>query len=219
MEKIKIAIIDDHHIVRQGLKELLEKMKEYEVIYEFDSGVNFLAELPLKPAPDLYILDYSMPYKNGIQVLQDLADKTEEIKVLMLTQNFDENIINEAYHFGARGFLHKNCTAVELKTSIDKIIKVGFDNVTDILKRMRNYDETKSVKHLSKIILNAREHQFLELVCDENEYTYEQMADIMDVSVKSVESYRTALFERFNIKSKVGLVLFSFQNKLTKPFL
>lgn len=219
MEKINIALIDDHQIVRQGLKELLEKMGGYKVLYEFDSGANFLEGLPLVPPPDLYILDYSMPHMNGLQVLQALEGKEEEMKVLMLTQNIDENIINQAYHYGARGFLHKNCTAAELKMAIENIVKIGFDNVTDILKRMRHFEDTKTGKSLSQIILSQREQHFLELVCDEKEYTYEQMADIMNVSIKSIEAYRTALFERFNIKSKVGLVLFSFQHKLTKPFL
>jgi DNA-binding NarL/FixJ family response regulator len=114
-------------------------MGGYKVLYEFDSGANFLEGLPLVPPPDLYILDYSMPHMNGLQVLQALEGREEEMKVLMLTQNIDENIINQAYHYGARGFLHKNCTAAELKMAIENIVKIGFDNVTDILKRMRPF--------------------------------------------------------------------------------
>ena len=86
-----------------------------------------------------------------------------------------------------------------------------------ILKRIRNY-QTEGTKKQDEIVLSQRELQFLTLVCDEQEYTYDQMSDIMCLSVKSLESYRTALFERYNIKSKVGLVLFSFKYKLTPPF-
>ncbi|WP_396158886.1 response regulator [Flavobacterium sp.] len=218
MEPITICIIDDHAIVRHGLKELLSKMGNYKVIHEFDNGDEFLAALPLNPAPNIYILDYSMPNKNGVEVLQDLEAREEELRVLLLTQHFDEQIINAAYHHGARGFLHKNCTAHDLKFAIDNIIKIGYNNVSEILKRIRNYDVSGETKK-EAVALNARELEFLKLVCDERELTYEQMADAMNLSIKSIETYRAALFDRFNIKSKVGLVLFSFKYRLTEPFL
>lgn len=218
MEKTTICLIDDHAIVRHGLKELLEKISNFEVIQEFDNGEDFIEALPLQPKPDMYILDYSMPNMNGIEVLQALEEKEEEYKVLLLTQHFDEQIINEAYHHGARGFLHKNCTAHDLKFAIDNIVKIGYNNVTEILKRIRNH-QTDTTKTKEEITLSQRELHFLKLVCDERELTYDQMADIMNLSVKSIESYRAALFDRYNIKSKVGLVLFSFKHKLTEPFL
>lgn len=219
MVQTTICIVDDHAIVRHGLKELLHKISNYKVIHEFECGNDFLNALPLDPQPNIYILDYSMPNKNGVQVLQELENRTnEELKVLLLTQHFEEDIINLAFHHGARGFLHKNCSAAELKYAIDNIITIGFNNITDILKRIRNFDpSTKTQK--AEIILTPRELHFLQLVCNQKEYTYDQMASIMNVSVKSIEAYRTALFEKYNIKSKVGLVLFSFKYKLTEPFL
>lgn len=214
----KVCLIDDHAIVRQGLKELLMKMNTYEIIHEFNDGDEFLNALPLENKPDIYILDYSMPHKNGIEVLQELEKKDEEYKVLLLTQHFDEQIINSAYHHGARGFLHKNCSAHDLKFAIDNIVTIGYNNISEILKRIRNYDTKEEITSLN-FELSARELEFLSLVCDERELTYEQMADIMKLSVKSVEVYRATLFEKFNIKSKVGLVLFSFKYKLTEPFI
>ncbi len=218
MDKIKLCLIDDHAIVRHGLKELLEEISNFEVIHEFDSGEDFLEALPLNPIPDMYILDYSMPSMNGLEVLQALEEKEEEYKLMLLTQHFDEQIINDAYHHGARGFLHKNCTAHDLKFAIENIVTIGYNNVTEILKRIRNH-QSNDKEGKEPIVLSKRELDFLTLVCDERELTYEQMADSMNLSVKSIESYRAALFERFNIKSKVGLVLFSFKYKLTEPFL
>ena len=219
MEKTTIGIIDDHKIARQGLKELLEKISNYTITAEFDNGADFLAALPLESPPDLFILDYSMPGMNGIEVLKALEEIEGEYKVLLLTQHFDEQIIDAAYHHGARGFLHKNCTAHDLKFAIDNIVKIGYNNVSEILKRMRNYDESPSKDAKSQIVLSDRELEFLKLVCDEREQTYDQMADSMGLSVKSIESYRTALFERFGIKSKVGLVLFSYKYQITPPFI
>ena len=91
MDLIKICIIDDHQIVRQGLKELLHKMDNFKVIEEFDNGEDFLEALPLKTAPDVYILDYSMPNLNGLEVLLELRKKNEEYRVLMLTQTLLKN--------------------------------------------------------------------------------------------------------------------------------
>jgi DNA-binding NarL/FixJ family response regulator len=219
MNEITICIIDDHKIVRQGLIELLQKIGNIKVTHEFDSGTDFLAAIPLNKKPDMYILDYSMPNMNGIEVLKQLENLEDEYKVLLLTQHFDENIIDEAYNFGARGFLNKNCTAHNLKYAITNIATIGYNNVSEILKRVRNYEESNNNLTKNKIDLSARELEFLTLVCNENEFTYDQMAQKMGLSVKSIEGYRASLFEKFNIKSKVGLVLFSFKNKLTEPFL
>jgi len=219
MEKITIGIVDDHKIVRQGLKELLEKISNYKVVAEFETGNEFLDALPMQDKPNLFIIDYSMPGLNGVEVLKVLEDVDEEYKVLLLTQHFDEQIIDAAYHHGARGFLHKNCTAQDLKFAIDNIATIGYNNVVEILKRVRKYDPSATAEPDNGIKLTAREQEFLTLVCNEKEYTYEQMADIMSVSVKSIEAYRTALFEKYNIKSKVGLVLFSYKYKLTPPFI
>lgn len=218
MTQINICIIDDHEIVRQGLKDLLEKLGGFKVVYEFENGLTFLNSLPLEIQPDVFILDYSMPNMSGIEVLKSLEDKEDEYKVLLLTQHFDENIINEAYNHGARGFLHKNCSAHDLKYAIENIVNIGYNNVSEILKRIKHY-EPKNADATEVINLTSRELEFLTLVCDENEYTYDQMGEIIGVSVKSIDSYRAQLFEKFNIKSKVGLVLFSFKYRLTEPFL
>ncbi len=214
-----ICIIDDHKIVRQGLTELLHKLGNMKVIYEFENGPDFLAALPLENKPDLYILDYSMPDMTGLEVLEQLEEKDDEYKVLLLTQHFDENIIDKAYAFGARGFLHKNCTAHDLKFAINNIVTIGYNNVSEILRRVKNYENSNHSSQKNTIKLSARELEFLTLVCNENEFTYDQMADQMGLSVKSLEGYRAHLFDGFDIKSKVGLVLFSFKNKLTAPFL
>lgn len=216
--KTKICLIDDHHIVRQGLKELLYKMKNFEVVAEFDSGTTFLDALPLEVDVDVFILDYMMPKTNGIEVLKTLEKTDYNFKVLLLTQHFEEQLINDAYHHGARGVLHKNCTAQELQTVIQNIMQFGFNNITEILRRIKNY-ESPITPNLPKIELNHKELEFLKHVCAEQEYTYEQIAHLMQISVKSVEVLRASFFEKFQIKSKPGLVLFSFKNKLTAPFI
>lgn len=217
MKTFNIALVDDHKIVREGLRQIIEKIGDYNVFREFDDGVSFLSALPLEPFPDLVILDYSMPEMNGIEVLQKLEQSGEEYKVLLLTRNLEEEVINLAFQNGARGFLHKNCNAAELKFCIENILNFGYSNITEILKRIKNI-RPKDNMSSNQPQLSNREIHFLNLVCDPRELTYEQIAGEMNVSVKSVDAYRNALFEKFNVKSKVGLVLFSFHHKLTAPF-
>lgn len=217
--KIRIGLIDDHKIVRQGIKELLHKLGNIAVTHEFDSGVAFLSALPLKDAPDMYILDYSMPQLNGIEVLTELEQKTDEYRVLLLTQHLDEEIISGAYNAGARGFLNKNCTAQDLAFAINNIMTIGYNNVGDILKRIKNFEDSHRPQLQIPIELSPRELEFLTLVCSEEEFTYEQIANKMGLTIKALEGCRAGLFDRFGIKSKVGLVLFSYKHKLTEPFL
>lgn len=217
-KKTNIIIIDDHRIVRKGIKELLENLGNYVVVDEFENGVNFIGKLPeLKTIPDVFILDYSMPMLNGIEVLQKAMDIKEDYKFLLLTQHLEEDIINNAYKYGARGFLNKTCTAQDLKFAIDNIVSLGYTNISEILKRIRNYNDTR-LEVSTLIEFSDKELFFLELVCDENEYTYNEIADKMNVSVKTVDFYRGRLFTKLNVKSKVGLVLYSFKYRLTKPF-
>ncbi|MEL1245871.1 response regulator transcription factor [Flavobacterium sp. DGU11] len=220
MQKITIGLVDDHKIVRQGLKELLEKMGNYKVVAEYDNAPAFLLSCNQDEKPSVLIVDYSMPGMNGVELIQEIEKLEIEYKILLLTQHFDDKIIDTAYHYGARGFLHKNCSAADLKFAIDSIAATGYANVIEILQRVRKFDvNSLEEKKNHSILLTAREHEFLKLVCDERELTYDQMADIMNVSVKSIEAYRSALFDKYNIKSKVGLVLFSYKYKLTEPFL
>ncbi|KOS05159.1 hypothetical protein AM493_03240 [Flavobacterium akiainvivens] len=219
MDNITIGLVDDHEIVRQGLKVLLTKIGTYNVTHEFSSGNDLLAALPVQNSPSLWIIDYSMPGLNGVEVIKALDEMGADYKALLLTQHLDESIINAAYHYGARGFLNKNCSAFDLKYAIENIATTGYNNVVEILKRLRKYDPDPVSLKTEVVILTARERDFLRLVCDERELTYDQMADLMSVSLKSIESYRTALFEKYDIKSKVGLVLFSYKHRLTEPFL
>lgn len=226
MHKITIGLVDDHQLVRTGLKELIEKLGDYSVIFEYDSALAFLNDQPAVP-PDVLIVDYSMPDISGTDLLKELEKRSEDVldtepkthRVLLLTQCLEDSIIDEAFYYGARGFLHKNCAAQDLKYAIDSIAATGYANVVEILRRVKRFDShSHDAQDKPLTGITRRELEFLELVCDERELTYDQMADIMCVSVKSVESYRSALFEKFKIKSKVGLVLFSYQNKLTPPF-
>lgn len=215
METKHIALVDDHVIVRNGLKELIEKLGPYKVVAEYDSGPSLLSSINHEAPVDLILLDLNMPGMNGDQVMEQLNEKGFSIPVLILTLNTDESIIVKLFRTGVRGYLQKNCSATVLKQALEEIFRSGYyhnEFMTLSLKNAVTKTQTQREKILEQ--LTPREKEFLKLVCHEKEYTYEQIADQMHVQHRTVDGYREALFDKFGIKSKTGLVLFILKHNL-----
>ena len=214
--KKNIILVDDHVIIRNGLKELIEKLGPYHIISEYDNGQSFLDALPLKPEPDLIILDISMPGMNGDVVMEKMLEQQCKIPTLVLTLNEDEAIVIKLFRLGARGYLKKNCTAPVLKEALNDIFQKGYYHNEFLTYSLQTNAHSARKSEHEKILeqLTDREKEFLKLVCDEKEYTYEQIADKMTKQPRTVDGYREAIFEKFGIKSKTGLVLFVLKHKL-----
>ncbi len=216
METKNIILVDDHVIVRNGLKELIQKLGPYKVISEFDNGEALLSVLPFKKQPDLILLDLNMPGMGGDELVVQLNDLGLTTPVLILTLNADENTIIKLFRNGVRGYLQKDCSAQVLKAGIEEIFRCGYYHNEFLSLSLRKNEGSIKKTEQEKILeqLTAREREFLKLVCHENEYTYEQIADQMKVQHRTVDGYREAIFEKFGIKSKTGLVLFILRHNL-----
>lgn len=219
MSKLSICLVDDHTVVRKGLKELVECLGDYEVSHEYANGKELVNAMPFAEPPALIILDITMPVMGGKEVMQHFKEHDVQIPVLILTLDTSEKTIIELFKLSVRGYLPKNCSPEELKKAIDDVTTTGYYHNELLLKALST--ETKSPEdEREKIIkqLTRRELDFLQLVCDEKEYTYEQMADKLGVHLRTVDGYRKAMFEKFNIKSKTGVVLFAIKYKLVEGF-
>lgn len=216
MENRSIVLIDDHVIVRNGLKELIEKLGPYTVTAQFDSGQSFLEALPGLPKPDLVVVDLNMPGMNGFELVEKLRDSGNEQIILILTLDSDDQTIIRLFRNGVRGFLKKNCSAEILKNALDSICTTGYYHNEFLALSLRTDSEAVQPSGKDKILsqLTEREREFLKLVCHEQEYTYDQIADQMNVSSRTVDGYREAIFDKFAIKSKTGLVLFVLKHQL-----
>jgi DNA-binding NarL/FixJ family response regulator len=215
MEKRNIVLVDDHVIVRNGLKELIEKLGPYTVSAQFDNGTALLEALPLRPLPDLVVLDLNMPGATTMKIIETLQKWRNDIPVLILTLDSDEWTIIRLFRSGVRGFLKKNCSADILSAALRSIFETGYyanEFLALSLKGGSHQSKTEQEKVLEQ--LTVREKEFLKLVCDEKEYTYEQIADRMNVQHRTVDGYREAIFEKFGIRSKTGLVLFVLKHQL-----
>ncbi len=211
-EQISIMLVDNHTIVRNGLKSLIEVLGNYKVIGEYDNGKQFINSISSLPDPDLVIMDLNMPEMNGSQTMAWVHTNRPALKVLVLTLDTDDKTIIKLYRLGIRGYLPKNCSAEELKQAIDGTVHTGYYH-SDLLQQALIADAEhagrvkKTEEHISE-----RERMFLQLICDKEEYTYEQISSLMNVHRRTVDGYREALSEKFNIRSKTGLVLFAIKN-------
>ncbi|HEY1031141.1 MAG TPA: response regulator transcription factor [Flavipsychrobacter sp.] len=219
-KNVSIFLVDDHTIVRNGIKELIERIGDYEVIAQFDNGQELIDAIDNGEKADIIIMDLAMPVMDGKEAARQLRDRNTDIPVLILTIDSTEKTIIELFKLGVRGYLPKNCTAEVLRKAIDDIMNTGYYHNDLLIKALqsdekggaRRNDEKQKVLKL----ITERERVFLELVCSEEEYTYEQMADILKVHRRTIDGYRESLFDKFNIKSKTGLVLFAIKYGLVE---
>lgn len=213
MQKIKnIILTDDHVIIRNGLKELIEKLGPYKITGEYDNGKEMVDAYPFQPAPDLIILDMEMPLMNGSEVVSWLKKNKCTIPVLLLTLQENESLIISMFRQGVRGYLHKNCSSATLRKAIDDILETGYYHDDMLTKALITQDIAPDPKARILLQLTDREVEFIRLVCDPQEYTYEQIGNIMNVHARTAYGYRESLGEKFGIKSKTGLVLFAVKN-------
>lgn len=209
---IKVALIDDHQLFRKGIAELINSFSNYYVLFEANSGVELQKILHPANLPDIIIMDVNMPGMNGFESMQWLCDHYPQIPVLALSMLDDENTIVRMLKLGVKGYLLKDAHPRELQDAMDALMKKGFfysDLVTGKLIHSLN-NEKEAHEHLLLSALTEREINFLKLCCCE--LSYKEIADKMCISPRTADGYRDKLFEKLNVKSRVGLVLFAIKN-------
>ena len=215
---VSIALVDDHTIVRNGLKSLIEVLGDYKVTAQYDNGKDFVINSHHIADPDIVIMDLNMPEMNGEETTRWIRQYKPNLKVLILTLDTDEKMIIELFRMGVRGYLRKSCTEEELRKAINDIMATGYYHSeishNALLKNTAGHDISKPAQVLS--LLNERELTFLMLVSDKEEYKYDQIASLMKVSTRTIDGYRESLFAKLDIKSKTGLVLFAIKHGIVK---
>lgn len=202
--------------MRHGLKALIEKLGPYSVVEEYDDGADFVEKLDLNQLPDLVLMDLSMPNMGGLEVMKHLQAENIKVPVLILTLNENEDVIIQLFRLGARGYLTKTASSTSMKMALEEIFRSGYFHNEFMQLSLENNLSSENLSETNPILnkMSARERDFLRLVCHEKEYTYDQIADLMEVNRRTVDGYREGLFEKFSIKSKTGLVLLVLKHKL-----
>ncbi|MBN2775922.1 MAG: response regulator transcription factor [Prolixibacteraceae bacterium] len=210
MEKYKIIIADDHQIIRQGLKRILEKENWIEVISETDNGREIL-KLAEKQQPDLIIMDIGMPELNGIEATRQIHERYPWIKILALSIHGEFHFIEDMLEAGAGGYLLKDCAVDELTTAISKM-KGGKKYIA---KSLANTFLHKYKGNLSDIFIEAepltkRENEILQLLAEGN--STKEIADKLYLSPKTVEAHRKNLMEKLDLHTLQDLTKYAIKN-------
>lgn len=213
----KIVLIDDHILLRNGLAQLIESFGEYEVLFQADNGAHFIDQLDQYNLPEIILMDIHMPIMNGLETSLWLKDNHPEIKILALSMYDKETDIIKMFKAGAKGYILKDCEPSELKEALESLVTKGFyynEMVTGKLIHSINTSNPALSSLIKDVELNDREITFLKLVC--SELTYKEIAEKMFVSPRTVDGYRDSLFAKLNIKTRVGLVMYAFRNRIVE---
>ena len=214
MEKIRLAIADDHKIFRNGLKSILEDCADFDLVLEASNGsqlINRLANTRPEVMPEVILMDIKMPELDGIQTTAQVKQHHNNIKVLALSMFNEDKYIVDMMRAGASGYLLKNAEPEEILEAISTVYYRDYYfnehlSVT-LIKQLTANSQPLSSGGAFKAELNEREIEVLKLVCQEN--SSQEIADKMCLSVRTVEGYRARLFEKTKSKNLVGLVIFA----------
>jgi two-component system, NarL family, invasion response regulator UvrY len=215
MPKLSVALVDDHAMLRNGLASIINDLNEYEVILQSDDGLAFTNKITVdKLVPDIVLLDVSMPHMDGFETAKWISTNLPLAKILVLSMFDDEKSIIKMIRNGAKGYILKDSEPQELEIALNDIVHKGYhysDLVNGkLIHAVHKLDEHSEDEKQSK--LTSREIEFLKLCC--SEMTYKEIANIMYLSVRTVEGYRDNLFVKLNLKTRVGLVLYAIKNNI-----
>lgn len=211
----QIALVDDHKMLRSGLARLLTAL-DYHILFEADNGKDFIDKLSRSGNPDLVLMDITMPVMDGFETTAWLAIHHPEIRVIALTMIDEEQAVIRMMKSGARGYLLKESGINELKTAVEAVMQHGYyysEMVTG--KLIHNLTHSNDLQLSSiDIHLTDKETEFMKLIC--SELTYKEIADRMHVSPRTVDTYRDHLFEKLELKTRTGLVIYSIKHGIVK---
>lgn len=215
MDLIKIIIVDDHTIFRDGLKSLLSQINGFEVISEAENGVDFINQLE-SLNPDLVLMDISMPQMDGIEATEKALKKNHNLKIIALSSYSDHVYYYKMIKAGVLGFVQKNVGKEELEEAIRLVTEGENYFPQDVLRNMIfNIGNKGSNSILSnEIILSKREQEVLYLICQG--FTNNEIANKLSISPKTVDNHRTNLLSKTDTKNTAHLVMFSIKNHLVE---
>jgi len=208
-----VAIVDDHAIFRNGLKLLLNKIKNVKVVAEASNGKNFLETLD-SYSIDLVFMDINMPGLDGIDTTMEALKKKPGLKIIGLSSYGSSDYFNKMVYAGVEGFMLKNSDLDDFKKAIPRVINGGnYFSDELLLNFTKSYVEDK-IQKKQEIIpeLSEREKSVLELIC--KGYSNQKIGEELFLSGRSVERYKTKLINITNTQNTVQLVIFAFKNKL-----
>ncbi len=210
--KYSVAIVDDHVLLSQAILGLVNSFDNFEALYICKNGQELLDKFKAPDnIPDVVLMDINMPILNGIETTQILKEEYPQVNVLALSIEENENTILKMLRAGAKGYLMKDTKKEILEEALMQVVEKGYYHTNTIAQLLVG----SLTKKPSEVELKEREIEFIEHAC--TEMTYKEIAEVMFLSTKTIEGYRDSIYEKLNIKNRIGLVLYAIRNDLFKP--
>lgn len=211
MIPLKIAIADDQKIFRKGLTGIVNDIKEFDLVFETGNGFDMLNQLSFKK-PDVIIIDIKLPGLDDLKMLDYIKSNFEGIRILMLSTVDEGPYIIKVMKAGANGYLLKDSEPEEIIMAIHEVYEKGFyfNKHLSITLIKELLVQPPATIGSTEAMLNDREIDVLKLICEES--TNAEIANKLFLSVRTVEGYRTKLFEKIGSRKIAGLVIYAVKN-------
>jgi DNA-binding NarL/FixJ family response regulator len=209
---IKVALADDHILLRSALASLIDSFGDCKVIHQSNNGKELTDWIENGLVPDVAILDLNMPEMNGYEAARVIQKKFPAVNVLMLTMYDSELSLIRLLQAGVKGFLKKDIHPSELKFAIHSVMNAGYYYSNHTAGKLANLFRSSEEKKnfLQNMMLSEQELQFLRLAC--SDFTYKEIAQKMNLNPRSVDNLRDQLFTKLDVKSRVGLAMVAIKN-------
>jgi DNA-binding NarL/FixJ family response regulator len=213
MKRIRILIVDDHTIVRDGIKALLCLSSDMEIVGEAENGNEAVRKVE-ETKPDVVLMDISMPFLDGIGATKRITEVSKGTKVIMLTQYEEREEVLQAIEAGAKGFISKKAASTELIQAIRAVFSGGAYFSPQVARLLIDECKVKGRKRASFGPLTSREREVLKLIGEG--YSDKEIAEILFLSPKTVESHKAKIMEKLHMRKRVELVKYAIKKGIVK---
>ncbi|KPJ22570.1 response regulator transcription factor [Streptococcus phocae] len=207
MNHIKVILVDDHEMVRMGLKSFLNLQPDIDVIGEASNGREGI-EMAFDLKPDVLVMDLVMPEMDGVEATLEILDKWKEAKVLVLTSYLDNEKIYPVIEAGAKGYMLKTSSAAEILNAIRKVAKGELAIETEVDKKIKAHNQYPDLHEE----LTARERDILQLLA--KGYDNQTIADELFISLKTVKTHVSNVLSKLQVDDRTQAVVYAFQHHL-----
>jgi len=211
-KKIRVALVDDHILLRNALANLINTFQNCQVIHQSGSGIELIQNLNKGETPDVVLLDLNMPEMNGFETANWMQNNLPNTAVLMLTMYDSELTLIQLLQAGVKGFLKKDIHPSELNFALHSVVESGYYYSNHTTGKLVNLfrNNTENGMNLYKSLLNDQELEFLKYAC--TDLTYKEIAVKMSLNPRTVDTLRDQLFMKLDVKSRVGLAMIAIRH-------
>lgn len=212
METYTVVVVEDHTLLSQAISSLVNSFDQFKVVYSCENGNELIEKLKTSSIiPDIVLMDVNMPILNSIETTDFIKKSHPNISVVALSVERNEDTIIKMFRAGAKSYLVKDVEKSTLERALKEVMIHGYYHTRTVSAILMN-----SISRTTKTIkLKKREKEFIKYAC--SEMTYKEIAEKMYRSPRTIDGYRDHLFEKLQLKNRIGLVLYAIKNKIFTP--